>query len=74
MTCKDCLKNAECSGSHEISVNSGYWRSSFQSENIIKCLNLKACVGGFLPVDYTMDYNNNSFPLCDKGYGGNLCH
>jgi hypothetical protein len=26
-----------------------------------------------LPIGYAMENCNNTFPLCNKGYGGNLC-
>ena len=43
---KDCLNNAYCDGGNSINVNSGYWRSSFYSEKIYKCLYDGACISG----------------------------
>lgn len=51
-------------------MNSGYWRSSINSTNVIKCNEAAACIGG---TSGPYNETTNSYPLCDKGYGGNLC-
>ena len=45
-SCSECLENAECPGGRVITVEPGYWRSSFYSTNILACLYDKACIGG----------------------------
>eukprot|EP00347_Sterkiella_histriomuscorum_P002746 403366963 len=66
--CYECPAHSDCQGEDKISVNKGYWRSSYYSTNIIECLNEKACIGGQITT------NSSSIQLCDFGYGGNLCH
>eukprot|EP00347_Sterkiella_histriomuscorum_P023122 403335861 len=66
--CYECPAHSDCQGKDQISVNKGYWRSSYYSTNIIECLNEKACIGGQITT------NSSSIQLCDFGYGGNLCH
>eukprot|EP00347_Sterkiella_histriomuscorum_P016874 403351514 len=66
--CYECPSHSDCLGEDKISVNKGYWRSSYLSTNIIECLNKEACVGGQLTTINSLNQ------LCDFGYGGNLCH
>ena len=50
-------------------VDPGYWRSSMESDNIIKCLFEGACEGDFV------ENNDDSAPVqCAEGYKGTLCH
>lgn len=56
-----------------MAVKPGYWRSSYDSEKIMQCLEETACIGGVLPIGYNPENSNNTFPLCAIGYGGNLC-
>lgn len=44
--CIECPSNAECPGKDIIKVFPGYWRSSNESNQIIKCRNRDACLGG----------------------------
>eukprot|EP00347_Sterkiella_histriomuscorum_P020666 403336934 len=71
--CLECPSNAECPGGSEIIVKQGYWRSSENSTNIIKCLNEDACQGGQIQVSPTTNSSIYIYPLCQYGYGGNLC-
>ena len=49
-------------------VDSGYWRSSAESDNIIQCLFEDACLGGMVE-------NAEGAPVeCAEGYMGTLCH
>eukprot|EP00347_Sterkiella_histriomuscorum_P005180 403357590 len=66
--CSECPAHSDCQGEDKISVNKGYWRSSYYSTNIIECLNEKACIGGQITTNKSLNQ------LCDYGYGGNLCH
>eukprot|EP00347_Sterkiella_histriomuscorum_P016984 403351103 len=66
--CNDCLKNTQCFGSYKLSVDPGFWRSSFFSTQIHECVNSQACLGGFIE-----DASLNQNSLCAIGYGGNLC-
>ena len=63
---KSCMENAVCLGGIEVNINSGYWRASFDSENIIECLNEESCLGGY--------NENQEMPIfCAEGYTGLLC-
>eukprot|EP00347_Sterkiella_histriomuscorum_P014497 403360653 len=66
--CNECLSNAECFGGSQVSLKSGYWRSSYYSTQIHPCINSDSCIGGII-------HNNtqSSDLLCKAGYGGNLC-
>eukprot|EP00347_Sterkiella_histriomuscorum_P012735 403367418 len=66
--CSECPAHSDCQGEDKISVNKGYWRSSYYSTNIIECLNENACIGGQITTNKSVNQ------LCDYGYGGNLCH
>ncbi|CDW74145.1 UNKNOWN [Stylonychia lemnae] len=70
--CTFCPENSECLGGSVISVDRGYWRSSNTSIQIHKCLGKEGCLGGVL--ESKKRYENDIYPLCDLGYGGNLCH
>jgi len=63
--CKNCMDNAVCSGTNQIQVEEGYWRSSQESETIVECLRTDSCLGGFNPT--------NVNPIsCEEGYEGLL--
>lgn len=65
-TCLPCMDHATCLGTNQVSVDSGYWRSTINSSNIYKCPRASSCLGGF--------YSNQSTPiLCATGYTGILC-
>ncbi|CDW78582.1 UNKNOWN [Stylonychia lemnae] len=66
--CQLCPEYAECFGGSDISVYSGYWRSSNTSLQIHKCLNPESCIGGLIQIR-----EDDQNQLCDVGYGGNLC-
>eukprot|EP00347_Sterkiella_histriomuscorum_P010734 403375125 len=66
--CKECLSNAECFGGSQVSLKSGYWRSSYYSTQIHPCINADSCLGGII-----QDETQSSDLLCKAGYGGNLC-
>lgn len=64
--CQICPKHATCLGKDVIYVDSGYWRSSFASDDIHECLNTGACL------EY--DGTDSELPYtCKKGYSKNLC-
>jgi predicted outer membrane repeat protein len=64
-SCNICPKHATCMGKDVIYVDGGYWRSSFDSDDIHECLNEDACVKyEGTPTD--VPYN------CRKGYSSNL--
>jgi hypothetical protein len=47
-------------------VNSGYWRRTTNSTQIVECIFEEACLGGYSVI--------NEYPVeCADGYGGNLC-
>ncbi|CDW74826.1 UNKNOWN [Stylonychia lemnae] len=61
---------------YKVSLDQGFWRSSFNSTRIIKCLNKGACLGGMIPLnnfDGQNIYKTDSDGLCAQGYEGNLC-
>ncbi|TNV74981.1 hypothetical protein FGO68_gene13540 [Halteria grandinella] len=61
--CRKCPSlEAECFGGSAIFPKSGYWRSSNESDNFIKCLNPIACLGG----------SNSNASQCQEGYQGIL--
>eukprot|EP00347_Sterkiella_histriomuscorum_P000929 403373983 len=66
--CNECLSNAECFGGQQVSLKSGYWRSSYYSTQIHPCINYDSCIGGIIHDD-----TQSSNLLCKAGYGGNLC-
>ncbi|CDW78813.1 UNKNOWN [Stylonychia lemnae] len=66
--CHDCLPHADCLGGNRLSIVNGFWRSSNVSTQIHECLNPDACIGGLMLNDSEVN------PLCQQGYGGNLCH
>ncbi|CDW82482.1 UNKNOWN [Stylonychia lemnae] len=66
--CNDCLPHADCLGGNKLFVRNGFWRSSNISTEIHQCLNTNACIGGLMLND------SEANPLCQQGYGGNLCH
>eukprot|EP00347_Sterkiella_histriomuscorum_P022235 403331196 len=66
--CNECLSNAECFGGSQVSLKSGYWRSSYYSTQIHPCINYDSCIGGIIHDD-----TQSSNLLCKAGYGGNLC-
>eukprot|EP00347_Sterkiella_histriomuscorum_P005230 403357394 len=66
--CYICPKNSECLGGTQISVNQGFWRSSFNQTQIHKCLYSKACIGGLIQT-----INEDADIQCATGYSGNLC-
>lgn len=72
-SCKECPPNSECPGGKVIDVDSGFWRSGFFSDNVMECFYDEACPGGELPENYST-YTSSTYPLCEEGYGGNLCH
>ncbi|CAI2361915.1 unnamed protein product [Moneuplotes crassus] len=74
--CVECQHDAQCLGSNEISVSSGYWRRFQNSTKIVECIVEKACEGGY--VDYqNEDQTSNPTSIhpvkCAEGYSGNLC-
>ena len=50
-------------------LDPGYWRSDFESANILPCLRKSACLGGS-----SGDMINNESVICSSGYHGILCH
>ncbi|TNV87911.1 hypothetical protein FGO68_gene12525 [Halteria grandinella] len=62
--CKKCPSlEAECIGGSIVYPLPGYWRSSNESEDFIKCLNPGACIGRGLAINQQ----------CLDGYQGVLC-
>jgi hypothetical protein len=66
--CKICPKNAQCLGEDKIRVDTGFWRSSIDSNVIHACLLGPACLGD----DGSTDAIKQPYQ-CAKGYGDNLC-
>lgn len=65
--CKKCQDEVSmCLGGSEIYPKPNYWRSSNTSDNFIKCINEKACLGH-------MDNSSNPFGDCAEGYSGIVC-
>lgn len=64
--CSICPKHATCLGGDVIWVDEGYWRSSFDSDDIHECLNTDACLK-YEGTPAGVPYN------CRKGYSSNLC-
>ncbi|CDW73676.1 UNKNOWN [Stylonychia lemnae] len=62
--CQVCPPTAQCFGLSRVAPKKFYWRSSNISENIIKCPNQGACLGGSI---------NDSIGTCADGYTGILC-
>jgi hypothetical protein len=66
LSCQQCLENTYCPGKEAVSVDSGFWRMTANSTNIIKWINRDAWEGGFVP--------ENEHPVdCKEGYTGHLC-
>ena len=63
--CSSCISNAIWYGKDQISLSSGYWRSTKNSTFIVECPNINAWLGGFNDT-----YNNPVF--WETGYGGIL--
>lgn len=42
--CESCPLEAFCEGGDVMNVKSGYWRSKFDSSNIMECFNTDACM------------------------------
>lgn len=57
---RPCPSGAKCEGGNRMIINSGFWRSSIQSDQIYECMYDKSCLGGF---------ESN----CKSGYKGRLC-
>ncbi|TNV88077.1 hypothetical protein FGO68_gene10837 [Halteria grandinella] len=65
--CLPCPSDkAYCYKGTQIYPLPGYWRSSIDSENFIKCLNPESCLGGMFPLD-------NLTGHCADGYQGVMC-
>jgi hypothetical protein len=63
--CTNWMENAIWSGEAQIEVDSGYWRRTQNSTEIINCLVKESCKGGYHP--------ENEYPVkCKKGYKGYL--
>ena len=62
--CSSCPSNANWLGGDQIYVYSGYWRRFYNSSTIVQCLNLDACVRGFIESNTTKgrDYIQNFIP------------
>ncbi|TNV88052.1 hypothetical protein FGO68_gene16006 [Halteria grandinella] len=67
ISCTLCQNDkAICQSGTQLYPLPGYWRSSFESDNIMECLNSKSCLGGVMPI-----YNLTG--QCADGYDGILC-
>eukprot|EP00347_Sterkiella_histriomuscorum_P013164 403365763 len=70
--CNDCLSNTDCLGGNQIKLKSGFWKSSFQSQKILKCFNDESCAGGIID-ETDQSQAQIEEKLCNKFYSGNLC-
>ena len=43
--CKPCPKSAICDGGKNLSLKSGYWRASVNTDIIIECKPKESCLG-----------------------------
>lgn len=64
-TCSATLKNSESPGGYtttiqDLSINSGYWRATNTSENVLTCYNVNSCKGGL----------TSAPEYCREGYEG----
>lgn len=64
INCTDCSPHAVCYSGSNIAPRDGYWRSSNDSENFIKCPNSASCLAGNI---------TNPIGVCAEGYEGILC-
>jgi predicted outer membrane repeat protein len=62
--CSLCPENAYCPGGNQMDVDSGYWRLSQTSTEILQCPLPSSCLGGA---------NTSSTSQCESGHQGPLC-